>query len=250
MRAQALGRQGTAALALPVLTADEAAIDSSDVTRVLPVAPELADLMPWPGGIRRGATVSAMGSTSLLLTLLAAGMAEGSWAAVAGRPDFGALSAEIDYGIPLDRLALIPNSGPDWPTVVGSLIDGFDLVVVSAPAITDGVARALIGRARQRGAVLVSDRPWPGADLTLELVGRRWTGVGQGHGRLRTQEVTIRSGGRGRAARPRTATTLLPPPSIAGVPAEIVIPPPKARRSRPRRRRARWRTGPRRVPAK
>jgi hypothetical protein len=71
---------------------------------VQPCPPELAELFPWPGGIRRGATVAAVGSTSLLMALMASPMAAGSWAAVVGMPHFGALAAGVDYRLPLDHL--------------------------------------------------------------------------------------------------------------------------------------------------
>src|SRR4051794_16542738 len=68
--------------------------DRDDPTRVLPVAPEIADLLPWPGGLRRGTTVAALGGTSLLLTLLGGAMRAGNaWAATVGAPDLGALAA-------------------------------------------------------------------------------------------------------------------------------------------------------------
>ncbi len=84
-------RDNTAtALVLPVQTADEAQAANEGPGYALPVAPELADLLPW-NGLRRGATVAAVGSTSLLMTLVAAAMSQGAWAAVIGMP--GAASA-------------------------------------------------------------------------------------------------------------------------------------------------------------
>ncbi len=52
-----------------------------DPSRVVPVLPELAgDVLPCPG-LRRGTVVTATGSTSLLLALLAGAMQHGAWAA-------------------------------------------------------------------------------------------------------------------------------------------------------------------------
>jgi hypothetical protein len=181
------------------------------------VVPELAGLLPWPGGIRRGTTVAAVGCTSLLMTLLAGALRAGSWAAVVGLPDFGALAAGQDFGIDLSRLALVPAPGPDWPTVVAALIDGLDVVAVTAPTAPQAVTRALMARARHRGCVLLPATAWPGCDLTVELVDRHWSGLGPGHGRLRRQTVTLRATGRGRATRPATVTTTLPPPSLTGI---------------------------------
>src|SRR5581483_11245519 len=58
--------------------------------RMLPVRPELRRLLPG-GGLRRGSTVAvrdgaAPGSVSVLLALLAAASAAGSWCAVVGLP--------------------------------------------------------------------------------------------------------------------------------------------------------------------
>jgi hypothetical protein len=71
-----------------------------------------------------------------------------------------------------------------------------------------------MARARARGCVLIPTQAWPGCDLTLDVITRTWVGLGQGRGRLRHQNVTLRAVGRGRAARPRHTETCLPPPSI------------------------------------
>lgn len=214
VRAAGRRRDRTAALTRVVDRAEALGLTEPDGARILPVVPELAGLLPWPGGIRRGATLAATGSTSLLFTLLADAMAQGAWGAVVGMPDFSALPA-TEYGIDLGRLALVPRPGEDWPTVVAALIDGFDVVVAASSAVAVGTARALMARARQRGCVLIPTSPWPGCDVTVEVVERRWLGVGHGRGRLRAQEVTVRASGRGRAERPRQVSTTLPPPSLA-----------------------------------
>ena len=228
-----LGRETTALAPQLVQPATDAEL-TDDLSRVLPVVPELAGgLLPWPGGIRRGATVAAVGSTSLLMALLAGAMQQGSWAAVVGLPSFGALAAGQDFGIDLSRLALVPAPGQDWPTVVSALIDGLDLVVVAAPPVTEATVRALSARARQKGAVLVPTTAWPGTDLVIEVIERRWTGLGMGRGRLRRQELTLRAAGRGRAAQPRTTTISLPLRSITGPDGDLRIPPPPAEAGTP-----------------
>jgi hypothetical protein len=78
-------RAGTSALQRAVRMADEAEL-APDRSRLLPASADLFPILPWPGGILRGATVAAVGFTSLLLALLAGAMSEGSWAAVAGVP--------------------------------------------------------------------------------------------------------------------------------------------------------------------
>ena len=208
--AAGLQRAGTAALAQAVVPARDTEV-GGDAAGVLPAPAQLRALLPWPG-LRRGATIAAVGSASVLLLLLGAAMREGSYAAVVGVPQLGALAAAQDYEIPLDRLALVPNPGPDWPTVVGALLDGVDLVVVATPGgVADGTVRSLQARARQRGAVLIPTSVWPGCDVVIEVAARRWEGLGQGRWRLRRQHLELRAAGRGRAAQPRTAAVTVPP---------------------------------------
>lgn len=217
--------RGNLALAAdPISTAAETA-PSSDITQALPCDPQLAPLLPW-SGLRRGATISTVGSTSLLMLLLAGAMRDtGSWAAIVGMPQLGVLAAGQDHGIPLERLALVPEPGPDWPTVVAALLDGVDLVVVNPPPSTDPrIVGNLAARARQKGAVLIPTTPWPGADVALVVTGRRWRGLGEGRGRLRWCELDVQAAGRGRAARPKKATVVVP-----GRPSKQVIPPMPAR---------------------
>ncbi len=206
---------GAAALAELVRAAGET--DEAGVHRILPVVPELSGLLPGRG-LRRGSTVAvatgraapASGGTSLLLALLAEASRSGSWCAVVGVPSLGALAA-AESGIALDRLALVPNPGPDWPTVVAALIDGVDLVVTAVPGpIAASVTSRLVARARQRGSVLVPFGDWSGADVTLRVTDGRWEGMGTGHGRLRRREVTVLARGRGAAARPKEITMWMP----------------------------------------
>jgi hypothetical protein len=215
---------GAAALAELVRAAGEH--DAPGVHRVLPVAPELSGLLPGRG-LRRGSTVAvsagraapAGGSTSLLLALLAEASRSGSWCAVVGLPSLGALAAE-ESGIDLERLALVPDPGPDWPTVIAALIDGVDVVVTAVQGhVAPTIADRLVARARQRGSVLMPFGQWPGADVTLQVTASRWEGLTLGRGRLRRREVTILARGRGAAARPKEITLWMPglthhPPSL------------------------------------
>ncbi len=183
--------------------------------RTLPVAAPLARLLP-AGGLRRGSTVAigpGSGATSLLFALLAEASASGAWVAVVGRPDLG-LAAAAEAGLRLDRLALVPHPGRDLLAVTVALLDGMDLVVVGSPLVrtrragsaprtsrreTTGPGSGLrptdrarlAARARQRGAVLVSSAPWPGADLELRCAEGRWEGLGAGDGRLVARPVRV-----------------------------------------------------------
>jgi hypothetical protein len=178
------------------------------VERSLPLTPALRPLLPG-GTLRRGGTVTIRpgpaGSTSLLFALLAEASAAGSWSAAVGLPSLGMLAA-AEAGVAVDRFALVPYPGPDWPGVMAALIDGVDIVVVATPAgVPAQVASRLAARARQRGAVLVPVGSWPGADLTLEVVDSSWYGLGQGRGRLRRRELEVIGYGRGAASRVRRA---------------------------------------------
>jgi hypothetical protein len=205
-------RAGTEALAYAVQTASDAEL-TPDATLLLPAIEELRPLLPWPGGLLRGATVAAIGSSSLVLALVAGGMSQGGWATVVGQPWFGVAAAQ-EYGVPLERLALVPDPGPDWPTVVGALIDGVDLVVLTVPDPTAGIVRSLQARAREKGCVLVPTGRWPGSDLVMERTAVEWAGLGKGRGRLKWQKATFQASGRGRAARPRTLEMIFPPLSV------------------------------------
>ncbi|RKN34654.1 hypothetical protein [Micromonospora musae] len=205
---------GSAALAGLVRPAS--APDPAGGHRILPVAPELTGLLP-SRGLRRGSTIAVaaghprhVGGASLVLALLAEASRAGSWCAVVGVPTFGA-GAAAELGIALDRLALVPNPGPEWATVIAALIDGVDVVVTAVPAsVSASVANRLAARARQRGSVLVPYGRWEGADVTLQVVRGAWEGLGPGRGRLRRREVTVSARGRGAAARPKEIKVWLP----------------------------------------
>lgn len=206
--------------------------------RMLPVLPELRELLPGRG-LRRGVTVAvatvtaypappgtdeitaatrlsgphpvpagsgpvrSIGATSLLFALLAAASAAGSWCGVVGVPTLGAVAA-AEAGIALDRLALVPHPGPDWATVVAALLDGLDIVVAAPPGpLSPAIANRLAARARQRGSVLVSYGRWDGADVTFDAVRGVWHGLDRGHGRLRCRQLTVLARGRGAAVRPK-----------------------------------------------
>jgi hypothetical protein len=216
--------KGAAALSELVRPASET--DAPGLHRMLPVASELSALLPGRG-LRRGSTIAVAaggsGTVSLMLALLSAASRAGSWCAVIGVPDLGALAAE-ENGIALDRLALIPNPGPDWPTVAGALIDGVDIVVTAIPGqVAPPIAARLVARARQRGSVLMPVGAWPGADVTLRVTAGAWEGLTQGHGRLRRRRVTILARGRGAADRPRELTMWMPGRTL-----RPSIPPPAA----------------------
>lgn len=171
--------------------------------RLLPVVSGLAALLP-EAGLRRGTTVTVAGSTSLLLSLLAAPSQDGGWCAVVGFDSLGVLAA-AEAGVVLERTVLVPEPGPRWPTVVAALLDAMDVVAVRPPRPAGADGRRLVARARERGSVLVGAGAWEGADLRLSVEQLCWEGLGRGHGRLRRRRALVRVEGRGAASRPRQA---------------------------------------------
>ena len=172
--------------------------------RTLPVVGPLQALLP-DAGLRRGSTVSVMGSTSLALQLVAAASAAGSWVAAVGLPALGPVAA-AESGVVLERLALVPRPGEQWATVTAALLDALDVVLVRPPhRLRQADARKLIARARERSAVLVPLGPWDGADMRLEVASSRWHGLGQGDGHLQGCRMEVVATGRRAAAREKRA---------------------------------------------
>ena len=180
----------------------------------LPVLPALESLLPQ--GLRRGSTVSVAGSVSLLLALLSAASADGAWCVLVDLPPISAEAAR-DLGVELARLPLVPSTGSNWVAVVGALLDVFDVVVARAPArLSDSELRKLSARSRQRGTVfipfLTGAARWPQADLRLAVEPGPWSGIGEGHGRLKSRQVMVTVSGRGEAIRSRSERLWLPGP--------------------------------------
>lgn len=202
---------------------------------LLPVLPAFRGLLP-AGGLRRGSVV-ASGDWGLLCLALAAGAtADGAWCAVVGAPSFG-VRAAADVGLDPGRLLLVPDPGQGWPQVVASLLDGFDIVLLSLRGRSSaglaglagrsssglappdqpsaGLRRKLEAAARRYGSVLVVAGDWPGAQARLAVTDAQWAGIGAGHGRLRARRARVVASGRGAGERPRSAWLWLPGPDGA-----------------------------------
>lgn len=167
----------------------------------------MADVLPH-GGLVRGTVVSVAGAGSLLLGLVAAVTDAGGHVAVIGLPRFGVLAA-VEMGAQLDKLALIPDPGPDPVEVAAILLDGVDLVVLGlgGESVAPTRARAVVARARSKGStLLVTDGRWDGAELRLEASVRGYDGLGSGRelgrGRLRSIQLSVCA--RGKAMHDRT----------------------------------------------
>jgi hypothetical protein len=191
---------------------------------VLPVLPALRELLPR--GLARGTVVAVAEFGLLCLALAAAASADGAWCGIAGLPEAGVLAA-AGLGLDAGRILLVPDPGPAWPQVTASLLDGCDLVLLRPPGPAGGPAhdpargsgggtvpaqarRRLEATLRRGRGVLLVAGDWPGAQHRLRVVTRRWTGLGDGHGRLRACCAEVTADGRGEAAMARTRWLWLP----------------------------------------
>ncbi|WP_265448103.1 hypothetical protein [Flexivirga meconopsidis] len=164
--------------------------DSAPVTAGVPVHEVFADI--FPHGLRSGAVYSLRGSMTAALALLAGPSLAGSWCGVVGVPDLG-VEAAAEWGVQLDRLALVPRFDPaDWTTVIAALAEVTALVVAAPPdRISPGEVSRLLARLRTSGSTLVVLGPWPRAvaELTGQVV--EWRGLHQGHGHLSAGRVRL-----------------------------------------------------------
>jgi hypothetical protein len=213
--------------------AERARPTSSSESQLLPVIPPLQGLFPG-GGLRRGTSIvvtgegaseQATGRTSattsgltLCLSLLGAASSAGSWCAAVEICGLGAVAAD-DLGIDLARLVLLPSPGPKWADSTAALLEGVDVVVLCPPfPVRPAMARRLLARTRDRGAILIvlpGQVGWPECpDMRLSVGNTRWDGIGRGDGHLRRRRVTVTATGRRSAARPRRQDLWLP--STAG----------------------------------
>ncbi|WP_052390989.1 hypothetical protein [Streptomyces sp. NRRL B-24484] len=207
-----------------------------EATQTLPVLEELAALLPYRG-LQRG-TATVVADTALLLALTAGPLLANpsSFAAAVALPDLG-LAAAAGHGIDLHRLLLADTPGEQWPEVLSALLPAADVVLLGPVAPTPAVAHRIGARLRQRGAVLLTTGPWPGASLQLQVQAGRWSGLGDGHGQLISRQVRVHAAGRGLPGVGRTAELLLPDAHgrVAPVPAGADrLPAPGQRHSAPR----------------
>lgn len=174
----------------------------------LPAPPALAPLLPY-GAIRRGSAIEATGSTAVLLHLVAALAGAEAWTVVVARPDLG-LAAALAAGIDPGRLVLVPDPGPTAGSVLGALVDGFDVVVIGeCAALSARDRRSLAQRVRHRGAVLLSSAPWPEATLHVTAAERSSAGLVD-RGRLTSAGIVVDVSGRGGDRRRRGRVDLTP----------------------------------------
>jgi hypothetical protein len=186
---------------------------------MLPVLPALRELLPR-GGLIRGSVVTVAEFGLLILALAAGASADGAWCGIAGVPEAGVL-AGAGLGLDAERTLLVPDPGHAWPQVVASLLDGCELVLLRPPSPPQGtrgaqgshgaqVRQRLEATLRRARGVLLVVGDWPGAQVRLRVLTQGWTGLGDGHGRLRACCAQVMADGRGEAAMTRTRWLWLP----------------------------------------
>ncbi|WP_420621392.1 hypothetical protein [Candidatus Poriferisodalis sp.] len=214
--------------------------------RLLPVADELAPLLTQPGLVP-GSVLATQGPGALTLaTAFAAEVSRtGGWVAAVGLGRMG-VSAVAERGASLDRWAFVDEPGDAAAEVLNALIGNVDVVLLAAGVrLAAAHSRRLRARLRERGTVVIevaeaktagsrgagafspagsrgagafSSAGSRGAgasgafspDVTLTVERAAWTGLGQGHGRLRERRAEVVATGRGAASLPRRAVLWLP----------------------------------------
>jgi len=203
-----------------------------------------------PRGLARGTVVAVAEFGLLCLALAAAASADGAWCGIAGLPEAGVLAAVglgLDAGrillVPdpgpawpqvtaslLDGCELVllrpprPAGSPAGSAGSSAGSAGRPPGSAGSPAGSAGspasrpacgpvpaqARRRLEAMLRRGRGVLIVAGDWPGAQYRLRVVSRRWTGLGDGRGRLRACCAEVTAGGRGEAAMTRTRWLWLP----------------------------------------
>jgi len=184
-------------LVSPVRPADELArlrdriarVEGRSAGRDAPALPAPAGLAGRLPGLRAGCAYATDASMPLLTRLVAEPTRAGIWCAIVGMPEFG-VEAARDAGADLSRLVLIPHPGDRWVGIAAAAIEVMGLVALRPGGrVTDGQAARLAARLRERGTVLLAERPpggpgWPQAEAALRVRGHAWSGLAEGHGRI------------------------------------------------------------------
>ena len=211
------------------LVADRVAPLALAHQRTLPLLPAVSDLFVG-GSLQRGLTVAVngIGATSMALVLAAGPSQAGSWTALVGTEELG-LAAVAEAGIALERLLVVgPVDASTNAGVVAALIGAVDVVLVgSGLRFRPADLRRLSARLRESGSVLIQigssrigssqigSSKGPGVDVGIRVMTSQWSGLGDGHGLLRSRKVEVQTQGRGAATRARAVSLLLPGPDGA-----------------------------------
>ncbi|GAB2570092.1 hypothetical protein [Leucobacter ruminantium] len=160
--------------------------------RALPTHAGLRTLLPG-GALRKGASYSVHGSQQLALALMSASSASGAWCGVIGCRSFGA-EAAVELGVALDRCVLIPEPGAHAISLASALCEILTVVLLRATSTPRaGDAERISARLREHGAALIVLGDWPRPESTLRVTGSQWTGLGRGHGALRSRRLAVRT---------------------------------------------------------
>jgi hypothetical protein len=194
--------------------------------QLLDVPEGLQPLFPW-GGLQRGWSVGITGHGAWTLTagLLAPSLGEQGWLAVVGAPLVN-LVAAAEVGIRMDRVLVIdtPPTG-QWGTLIASLLEAVQAVVIAPPSRIGGRdARRIGARLREQRGTLIhlgGGATWPNElDLGLTCTTTNWQGIGEGHGYLKYRQVLVEAVGRRSVSRPRSVSVWMPGPEGPLTPAE------------------------------
>ncbi|WP_433635519.1 hypothetical protein [Nocardia sp. CA-120079] len=172
--------------------ADAAGVPALDV---LTVPGPLGALLP-AGGLVRGTTVGCTRG-SVLTALVAAATAAGKSAAIVGGARFGFLAAH-EMGARLDRLFHVRNPGPDALSIVSTLADDLDMVVLDLDELTTTPSQVRPVQATVRNkkcvwVVVTSGRVRgirPDLQVTARPIG--YSGLDTGRGLLREIHLEVR----------------------------------------------------------
>ncbi|MGJ4082437.1 hypothetical protein [Corynebacterium macclintockiae] len=192
----------------------EGASQIKESVRVAPVPQWLAGHLPG-GGVARGQATQISDCPAVLVDVLAHLTAQGTCVAVVDYPRL-AIAAVAAAGGDVERLVLVPDSTPHTAAVLGTLIEGMDVVLFAAGGQGGQSVQSVQGaRGMQRGAVpptfarpvearlrksecalLVCGRAWPQARMHVELQVCGVLGLRRGSGRIRAVEVEGRVWGK------------------------------------------------------
>lgn len=121
----------------------------------LTVPHPLASLLP-SRGLERGSVYCLGGDAplSLLAAFVSSATQDGSWLSLVNLQQVGFLALH-EYGVALHRTVSVSvERNASWGAVVGALVDGFDLVAVSAPQCSPAEARRITARVKAQSSVL------------------------------------------------------------------------------------------------
>lgn len=120
-----------------------------------------------------------LGSRTIMWSLVSAAMGQDGWCVVVGLSDVGWYAAQ-QAGVSLERVLYLPEGAT--PPILAAAIDGADVAVLGpGHRLTPAEVRAMSARLRNRGSLLVTSAPWPGA-IQLDARITHATGCSNGAG--------------------------------------------------------------------